>query len=422
MIRKYNKSETSRLYKDKDRSGDERSHFEVDRSRIIHSTAFRRLQGKTQVFGLGCSDFFRTRLTHSLEAAQIGKGIALRCKASPDLVEAACLAHDIGHPPFGHTGEAILKKRMWKYGGFEANAQNLRIVCSLEAKLPRIKGLNLSRATLDALLKYKTSFSEIVDKGMDANEEAKFYYDDDIDLVQWVCQDGIKDEKSLECRIMNWADDVAYSTHDLEDGIKADMINIHKINYFESQLRSKVRTSVEKKRLNWNDRHWHWAVEKIEQASTPDHIQSEHDRKANRKEAISKMISYFIRSANTKKCGEKYASRYCYDLLIEDDAKIRCEILKSLVWELIITDERVATLRRKAENIVGKLFDEFTNWDSEKTLHMYPDDFRERLSNASYEQKFRIACDYIAGMTDMYAIRIYSRLFEPGVGSVFDIL
>jgi dGTPase len=114
---------------------DKRSPFEKDRDRIIHSTAFRRLQGKTQVFGLGGSDFFRTRLTHSLETAQIGKGIAIFCGlADTDLVEAACLAHDIGHPPFGHTGEGVLKKAMENHGGFEANAQNLRILFRLKVR------------------------------------------------------------------------------------------------------------------------------------------------------------------------------------------------------------------------------------------------------------------------------------------------
>lgn len=423
MTRQYNKTEKSRLHKDKKRTGDERSPFEVDRSRIVHCTAFRRLQGKTQVFGLGGSDFFRTRLTHSLEAAQIGKGIALRCQADPDLVESACLAHDIGHPPFGHTGEAVLAEKMREYGGFEANAQNLRIVCKLEAKLPGLPGLNLTRATLDALVKYKNSFSQVIDKRAAANNGIKFYYEDDAELVEWICRDGISGERSLECKIMDWADDIAYSTHDLEDGIKADMINTDKVNYFENQLRDNVRKSAQKEGLEWDEEHWKWAIEKIEQASRPKLTHTEHERKAWRKEAISQIITYFIRSSSVrKKNSRKYASRYCYNFVIQEDAKVKCEILKSLVWELIITDERIATLRRKAENVVGTLLDEFTRWDIPGTFQMYPDDFREKLAKANDEEKFRIACDYISGMTDMYALRIYARLFEPEVGSIFEIL
>src|SRR6266487_1979435 len=156
---------------------DVRTAFEKDRDRIIHCASFRRLQGKTQVFGMGGSDFFRTRLTHSLEVAQIAKGIALHCgHANTELVEAASLAHDIGHPPFGHTGESVLKQRMSKPGGFEANAQNFRILNKLEVRTaePESPGLNLTRAAVDALLKYKRPYDQV--NKNDPIEEWKFYY------------------------------------------------------------------------------------------------------------------------------------------------------------------------------------------------------------------------------------------------------
>ncbi|HLG72378.1 MAG TPA: dNTP triphosphohydrolase, partial [Chloroflexota bacterium] len=201
---------------EKGKRGDEREPWEIDRARILHSAAFRRLQRKTQVFAPAEGDFFRTRLTHSIEVAQIAKGIALRVGADPTLCEAASLAHDIGHPPFGHAGERVLNECMAKAGGFEGNAQNLRVLATLEVKSDEYPGLNLTRATLDALLKYKRLHSE--------TQTDKFVYDDDLPLVDWVCQ-GRRDERtSFECQIMDWSDEVAYSVHDLEDGMWGEVI------------------------------------------------------------------------------------------------------------------------------------------------------------------------------------------------------
>ena len=204
-------------------SADVRSPFERDRSRILHSAAFRRLQGKTQVFAPSESDFYRTRLTHSLEVAQIGKGLALRLGADVDLVEAACLAHDIGHPPFGHAGEFELNRLMESAGGFEANAQNLRILTRLESKSVSYKGLNLSRAVIDAQLKYKDLFQH----GL-----KKFVYGEDGEIVTWAGEKASshfsapgEPLRSFECEIMNLADDIAFSVHDLEDSIHARYID-----------------------------------------------------------------------------------------------------------------------------------------------------------------------------------------------------
>ena len=209
-------------------SADVRSPFEKDRSRILHSAAFRRLQGKTQVFAPGESDFYRTRLTHSLEVAQIGKGLALRLGADVDLVEAVCLVHDIGHPPFGHTGESELKRLMKTQGGFEANAQNLRILSFLERKSVDYEGLNLSRAVIDGQLKYKDLFRYGLEK---------FVYEDDSEVVSWAGKKASshfrepgKQSRSFECEIMNLADDIAFSVHDLEDSIHAGYIDVYTFN------------------------------------------------------------------------------------------------------------------------------------------------------------------------------------------------
>ena len=221
---KYKRSDKERIcMPEKLARGDCRTDFERDRARIIHSAAFRRLQGKTQVFTAGEGDFFRTRLTHSLEVAQIAKGLALRFGADTDLVEAISLAHDIGHPPFGHAGEYELKKLMKPYGGFEANAQNIRILTKLESKSEQYEGLNLTRAVIDGQLKYKVAFSR---------DEQKFVYQEDMKTVEWASDEasaeagGLKKKwKSFECEIMDWADDIAYAVHDLEDGLHAGYID-----------------------------------------------------------------------------------------------------------------------------------------------------------------------------------------------------
>jgi dGTPase len=243
-----------------ERPNDIRTPFQRDRARIMHSAAFRRLQGKTQVMGAGEGDFHRTRLTHSIEVAQIGYGILeflQSGKATPhkdvqdwlpprDLIEAACLSHDLGHPPFGHKGEQALHKAMLRHGGFEGNGQTLRILTKLEKYCDRGKGLNPTRRLVLGVLKYPRSMKcfKLDDY---VNKPPKSYHEDEAGVVEWALdgfcsndQDqliksatGKEAHHSLDCSLLELADDIAYGIHDIEDIVARGLAS-------DSEVRDKV--------------------------------------------------------------------------------------------------------------------------------------------------------------------------------------
>ncbi len=391
---------------------DYRSEFERDRARIIHCAAFRRLQGKTQVFGVYEGDFFRTRLTHSLEVAQIAKGIALGLGADTDLVEAVCLAHDLGHPPFGHTGEYTLHELMRHCGGFEGNAQTFRILTHLERKHAAYEGLNLTYQTLDGILKYKTCIDAAALAASDG--PVKGFYAWDRELVETVIRHtGNGYAPSFECQIMDVADDIAYSVHDLEDSLKAGLITVAD---FRRVPPPRVVRDVNA-RLALRG---YTASEEV--------IQGELVRIAERLEELERTAGRAARKMLTRDLIHEFASAVAIQADGRIDAelpsRVRIEVLKAFESYKVIFNPRVTTLGHKGKEVLRRLFAVLDQ--GRESIGLFPEDHGEDYERALAESdetaRKRVICDFLAGMTDSYAMRFYSRLFVPGEGSFYEML
>lgn len=391
---------------------DYRSEFERDRARIIHSAAFRRLQGKTQVFGVYEGDFFRTRLTHSLEVAQIAKGIALGLGADTDLVEAVCLAHDLGHPPFGHTGEHTLHELMRHHGGFEGNAQTFRLLTHLERKHAAYEGLNLTYQTLDGVLKYKTCIDTAVLAASDG--PVKGFYAWDRELVETVSNyTGSGSARSCECQIMDVADDIAYSVHDLEDSLKAGLISV---SDFQRVPSPRVVHAVNAK------------LAPLGHTVSDEVIRRELVGIAERLEELEHTAGRVARKMLTRDLIHEFASAVaiqpdgCIDA--ELASRVRIEVLKAFESYKVIFNPRVTTLGHKGKEVLRRLFAVLDQ--GQESVGLFPEDHGEDYERALVEgdetARKRVICDFLAGMTDSYAMRFYSRLFVPGEGSFYEML
>ena len=435
---------------DKARRGGQRSHavrgdFEVDKGRIVHSAAFRRLQGKTQVLGVGERDFYRTRLTHSLEVAQLARGMCFELRTvnkfrpDPDLVEAISLAHDIGHPPFGHSGEDFLNAKMAKFGGFGANPQNIRIVTFLEAKFKR-HGLDLTRACIDGLMKYPDlydkSYPELKEKT--PHEDPKFTYssqNEDIKLFSWV-KEGVSHPEwvPVESKIADLADQMAYSVNDIEDSIRAGLFNpidmLNRAEEISDRAKKKLLGIAVKEHHPRND------VPKITSPAAIKRMANELQakvmepkdyriRKVNLKAWTSKQIKKMKKASLVQRSKTEPSVRYRYDLKVDLETHALIQVLKSAVALLVFSDPRVTTLEEKGHHIIGTLFDVFSGVAEDKAgnknekYNLMPIDFRQMI-DAKVTTKERLIADFISGMTDRYAYHYYSRLFQPGVGSFYE--
>jgi len=448
-----------RLTKVTKRQQDHRDPFQRDRARILHSASFRRLQSKTQVMGSGQSDFYRTRLTHSLEAAQIGSGITsqLRCKHpalcnklfpnSDSLIETICLAHDIGHPPFGHGGEVALNYMMRDHGGFEGNGQTLRIVARLETFSEHF-GMNLTRRTLLGLMKYPQLITVLSQENKPTSVDnfrqlkagewhpAKGLYADDQDIIDWIleplsqadrtlfqsicCQNingqqsSLHDKnkhhktrfKSLDCSIMELADDIAYGIHDLEDAIVTKVVNR---NDFEREVI---------KKLQQIDDVWLHEYSK----TLTDKLFSDHHHL--QKDAIGGLVNYLITAITltdlNKQDDIKFAEPILrYNATLSPATAQVLKIFKNFVYHYVIKLTSLQRLEYRGQQIVMELFEAL----SSDPIRLLPSNSAKRWQHAidNNTNPQRIIADYIAGMTDDYATRLYQTLFNAGSESNYQL-
>lgn len=354
-----------RRYKEEFR--DNRPAFERDRDRIIHSAAFRRLEYKTQVFVNHEGDYYRTRLTHSLEVAQIGKAIARRLHLNEELTEALALAHDLGHTPFGHTGEEVLNRLMAEHGGFEHNCQSLRVVDELEERYAGFNGLNLSWEVREGLIKHSSPYDT---PGGQAGE-----------LLPGVVP-------LIEAQLINYADEIAYNNHDIDDGLKSGYITLEQLSRVE--LWSEVYEEMLMKFPNA-------------------------DRERVKYQTISGLIGLFINDL----IGNTDAEIFSRGIeTVEDLRRINVAVagfspeltrknreLKTFLRENLYRHYKVERMRVKAERYITDLFTTYCNYPS-----LLPVKYRRKMDILGKE---RVICDYIAGMTDRFALDEYKKLFEP---------
>jgi dGTPase len=392
-----------------------RTVFQTDRDRIIYSSAFRRLQAKTQVFLSGEFDFYRTRLTHSLEVAQIGRSISSFLKQTspflnesffidPDLVEGICLTHDLGHSPFGHAGERTLHQLMKPFGGFEGNAQSLRIISeTIYPGLDSRRGMNSSRAFIDGILKYKRLFRE------DLAAPNQFIYDEQEYLRSFVLSEIDLSEigepnnfRSLECEIMDWADDTAYCLNDLVDSMNAGFLRFERVKL--------------------------WAENQNLQGALARHAETilSAIREGKAEARFSKKIGSFIRCCSLVERSTpafSITNRHRFGLLVEPAVRTEADFYKRLSQELVFDHPQLHQLERKARIILEGIFEAFAeSYLGTNTSRLLPESF-DRIIRSQQDRRARarVLCDYIAGMTDGFAIRTYKRLYDPDFGSLPDL-
>lgn len=393
-------------------SGDSRARgdFPRDRARLVHSAALRRLAQKTQMHQPTQDDFVRNRLTHSLEVAQIGRefGAALGCDA--DVVDTACLAHDLGHPPFGHNGEAALDALCRDIGGFEGNSQTLRLLTRLEAKRThadgRPAGLNLTRACLDASLKYPWA------RGDSGTSTTKFgVYAEDRDAFDWVrrpAPSATPTRLCLEAQVMDWADDVAYSVHDVEDAIASEIIDPRSLRD-PATVRSIAQAAHT----------WYGAVQEedelasaLDRALTAGGMPRSYDGTrasfAALKDTTSHLIGHFVREAEgatRERFGPGELTRFDADVVIPDSIRAEVLMLKAVSARFVLMDQERSPLLGEQRKILAALYDGYVQ-RPDRLDPLYRTDFEAAASDSA---RARSVVDQIASLTDGRAYALTRR-------------
>lgn len=422
---------------------DARSPFEVDRARIVHASAFRRLQGKTQIFGAGEADDFRTRLTHTMEVAQVGKGLALHLNRqpelqgaplAPELVEAACLAHDLGHPPFGHNGEAALQACMARHGGFEGNAQTLRLLAHLEPKHPHGEGLNLTRGTLQGVLKYLRPYAEAKAERLQAagpgGAEAawraveKCHYDGQGAWMTWLRAEAMGHGRlrTLEAEAMEWADDVAYSVHDLEDGLAAGLVRPdHAENpRVMARVAAYARGKYEKGSGEGAPPELDEVAAKALVAELFGTLAARPGSQASQRKALTSGLIHGLVSGVGLRVRPGVPEAFRLSLAVPSELRARACLLMGLEYVLLIRHPRVTTLEHKGQRVIHELFEAHAQPDAGD---LFPEHWRMAWEEVKDVEgaRLRLACDYLAEMTDAHALKLHARMFQPilPVGALF---
>lgn len=415
----YNSFDLERL-SEEDINESYRSVFQVDRDRVLHTPTFRSLQSKTQVFWSGEYDFYRTRLTHSLEVAQIGRSICnyLNSRSKllndqyyidSDLVEAACLSHDLGHPPFGHAGERTLNRLMQNNGGFEGNAQTLRLLTERIFTASK-SGMNPTRAFVDSILKYKTLWSELIDAN-GKKPKNHFLYNEQSKYIDWVyggrdfpteyIPGKTRDSfRSIECQIMDWADDTAYSLNDLADSVRAGFLTIERVERWadENQCGTEKGSPI------------------------GDLLRS---IRGNRVELMAgNRIGRYIQSVKVEEDQNfmsDVSNRYKYKLVVEEGVQSETTEYKKLAFDLVFKSTALNQLEHKGDYLLNKLWDILGNENNE--YYLLPEDVYADIKQAEDNcAGKRILCDYLASLTDGSATRLYKRLMVPDFGSIGDLM
>jgi dGTPase len=401
------------------RKHDYRSVFHQDRDRLMFTGSFRRLQAKTQVFQAGEYDFYRTRLTHSLEVSRIADSIAVWLRVNrPEfqvdlhLLEGICLAHDIGHPPFGHAGERVLNELMTKYGGFEGNAQTLRILTrTIYSSSNKRSGMSPSRAMLDGVLKYKRLYR---DRGDDTNH---FIYSDQAEMLEFCLGTADLSEKldpkeinhfqSVECQIMDLADDVAYSCFDILDGVKARFITTDKMKAWRDENEATMDAAERK------------VIDELLGIMAKGGLQ----RKMN---GIIGELIQMASMAPAENFMTPQTRRYAYTLVRGPEAKTRIKLYKKLASTLVYGSSALRQIEFKGGHILRKLantfFDNYLESVTKPTSLLPEEVHRSVLAAKSKPEAARLLCDHLSGMTDAYALRSYKRLLDPDYGSISELI